>query len=150
MGRQRFGVSVQSEVSMLREEGRLPFRVIQRYLKWRFDLRLSVGEVVALVRGARSAAKRNTPGYAKRFGPARWCTGTKRAGVKTGAMDTSGASALPRCATFSTGRPEQEGGGGGVGDEFEGVLVRDFYGAYNVYQGPHQRCWTHLLRDITN
>ena len=24
----------------------------------------------------------------------------------------------------------------------------DFYGAYNVYQGPHQRCWTHLLRDI--
>ena len=35
-----------------------------------------------------------------------------------------------------------------LGDEFEGVLVSDFYGAYNVYQGPHQRCWTHLLRDI--
>ena len=32
VGRQRFGVSVQSEVSMLREECRLPFRVIQRYL----------------------------------------------------------------------------------------------------------------------
>ena len=24
----------------------------------------------------------------------------------------------------------------------------NFYGAYNVYQGPHQRCWVHLLRDI--
>ncbi len=35
-----------------------------------------------------------------------------------------------------------------LGDEFEGVLVTDFYGAYNVYQGTHQRCWTHLLRDI--
>ena len=35
-----------------------------------------------------------------------------------------------------------------LGDEFEGVLVSDFYGAYNVYQGPHQRCWTHLLRHI--
>ena len=35
-----------------------------------------------------------------------------------------------------------------LGDEFEGVLVSDFYGAYNVYQGPRQRCWTHLLRDI--
>ena len=35
-----------------------------------------------------------------------------------------------------------------LGDEFEGVLVSDFHGAYNVYQGPHQRCWTHLLRDI--
>ena len=35
-----------------------------------------------------------------------------------------------------------------MGDEFEGVLVSDFYGAYNVHQGLHQRCWTHLLRDI--
>ena len=52
VGRQRFGVSVQSEVSMLREECRLPFRVIQRYLKWRFGLRLSVGGLVDLVRGA--------------------------------------------------------------------------------------------------
>ena len=52
VGRQRFGVSVQSEVSMLREECRLPFRVIQRYLRWRFGLRLSVGGLVDLVRGA--------------------------------------------------------------------------------------------------
>ena len=35
-----------------------------------------------------------------------------------------------------------------LGEKFEGVLVSDFYGAYNVYQGPHQRCWAHLLRDI--
>ena len=35
-----------------------------------------------------------------------------------------------------------------LGDEFDGVLVSDFYGAYNVHQGLHQRCWTHLLRDI--
>ena len=47
-----------------------------------------------------------------------------------------------------------------LGDKFEGVLVSGFYGAYNgaynVCQGPHQRCWTHpvsntgqaLLRDI--
>ena len=48
VGRQRFGVSVQSEASMLREERRLPFRMIQRYLKWRFGLGLSVGELVAL------------------------------------------------------------------------------------------------------
>ena len=51
-GRQRFGISVQSEISALREECRLPFRVIQRYLKWRFGLGLSVGELVALTRGA--------------------------------------------------------------------------------------------------
>ena len=50
--RKRFGVSVQSEVIVLREECRLPFRVIQRYLKWRYGLRLSVGKLVGLARGA--------------------------------------------------------------------------------------------------
>jgi len=28
------------------------------------------------------------------------------------------------------------------------VLVCDFYGAYNVYDGPIQRCWVHFLRDL--
>jgi hypothetical protein len=35
-----------------------------------------------------------------------------------------------------------------LGEEFQGVLGSDFYGAYNVYRGPHQRCWTHLLGDL--
>ena len=35
-----------------------------------------------------------------------------------------------------------------LGPDFEGVLVSDFYAGYNVYLGQHQRCWTHLLRDI--
>ena len=43
VGRRRMGISVQSEVSVLREECRLPFGLIQRHLKWRFGLRLSVG-----------------------------------------------------------------------------------------------------------
>ena len=42
------GISVQSEVNVLREECRLPFGVIQRYLKWRYGLRLSVGELAAV------------------------------------------------------------------------------------------------------
>lgn len=33
-------------------------------------------------------------------------------------------------------------------EEFEGVLVTDFYGGYNAHKRAHQRCWVHLLRDI--
>ena len=51
VGRQRVGISLQQEVCLLREECRLPYGVIQRYLKWRYRLCLSVGELVALVRG---------------------------------------------------------------------------------------------------
>ena len=35
-----------------------------------------------------------------------------------------------------------------LGDSFSGVLVRDFYDVYHHYDGPKQRCWDHLLRDI--
>ena len=32
--------------------------------------------------------------------------------------------------------------------DFDGHLSTDFSGAYNAYGGKHQRCWTHLLRDL--
>ena len=35
-----------------------------------------------------------------------------------------------------------------LGAEFAGVLVSDFYAAYHHYDGPKQRCRTHLLRGI--
>ena len=35
-----------------------------------------------------------------------------------------------------------------LGESFTGVLVSDFYAAYNHYLGLKQRCWVHLLRDI--
>ena len=35
-----------------------------------------------------------------------------------------------------------------LSDAFSGVLVSDFYAAYHHYDGPKQRCWAHLLRDI--
>ena len=149
MGRQRFGVSVQSEVSVLREECRLPFRVIPNYLKWRFGLGLSVGRIVALTRGA---AQRGQEEYARlqaelRARPVVYGdeTGWREDG-RNGYL-RSFSTARVRYFLHRSGRSRhmvEEV----LGDEFEGVLVSDFYGAYNVYQGPHQRCWTHLLRDI--
>ena len=149
VGRQRFGVSVQSEVSMLREECRLPFRVIQRYLKWRFGLRLSVGGLVNLVRGA---AERGQEEYTRlrqeiRASPVLY--GDETGWRQDGRNGYLWSFSTPKVRYFlhRPGRSQRvvvEV----LGDEFEGVLVSDFYGAYNVYQGPHQRCWTHLLRDI--
>jgi hypothetical protein len=37
---------------------------------------------------------------------------------------------------------------GMLGPRFKGVLCSDFYCGYNGYLGEHQRCWTHLLRDL--
>jgi hypothetical protein len=35
-----------------------------------------------------------------------------------------------------------------LGDDTEGVIVSDFYTAYDQLDGRHQRCWAHLLRDL--
>jgi transposase len=35
-----------------------------------------------------------------------------------------------------------------VGDDYAGVVVSDFYTAYDQLDGVHQRCWAHLLRDL--
>ena len=68
-------------------------------------------------------------------------------------MATSGLSAPPPNATSCERYFLRRGRGQAVVDEalgesFSGVLVSDFYAAYHHYDGPKQRCWAHLLRDI--
>ena len=157
VGRQRFGVSVQSEASMLREECRLPFRVIQSYprssrgqaLKWRFGLRLSVGELVALVRGAAERGQEEYTRLRQQIRGSPVVYGDETGWRQDGRNGYLWSFSTPKVRYFlhrpgRSKRVVEEV----LRDEFEGVLVSDFYGAYNVYQGPHQRCWTHLLRDI--
>lgn len=35
-----------------------------------------------------------------------------------------------------------------LGEEYAGVVVSDFYSAYNRLKGPQQKCWVHLLREL--
>ena len=153
VGRQRVGISLQQEVCVLREECRLPYGVIQRYLKWRYRLYLSVGELVALVRGvARLGPGGVQPATAGRFEPVRVVYGDETGWREAGRNGYLWSFSNPEVRYFL--RRGSRGSRGSkvvaevLGDEFDGVLVSDFYGAYNVHQGLHQRCWTHLLRDI--
>ena len=155
VGRQRFGVSVQSEASMLREECRLPFRVIQRYprssrgqaLKWRFGLRLSVGGIGSFGPWGGGAGQEEYTRLRQEIRGSPVVYGDETGWRQDGRNGYLWSFSTPevRCFLHRPGRSKrvvEEV----LGDEFEGVLVSDFYGAYNVYQGPHQRCWTHLLR----
>ena len=149
VGRQRVRISLQQEVCVLREECRLPYGVIQRYLKWRYRLCLSVGELVALVRGVARLGQEeyNRLQQEIRASPVVYGdeTGWREAGRNGYLRSFSNPEVryfLRRVSRGSKVVAEV------LGDEFDGVLVSGFYGAYNVHQGLHQRCWTHLLRDI--
>jgi len=149
LGRQRIGLSVQSEVVVLREECRLPFGVVQRYLKWRYGLHLSVGELVALVHGVAARGKGEYEGLREELRASAVVQGDETGWRENGRNGYLWSFSTPKVRYFLY---RQSRGGAVVeevlGEEFDGVLGSDFYGAYNVYQGPHQRCWTHLLRAI--
>ena len=148
VGRQRLGVNLVSLITALREEGRLPVR----------------GRPVVSPNGPPVAPKRRRhraghPWVAQRAQP-----------VLAQVLDRIRAS--PVVHADETGW-RQDGANGYVwtfttpaeryflrrgrnkevvdevlGESFSGVLVSDFYAAYNHYPGLKQRCWAHLLRDI--
>ena len=148
MGKQRLGVNLISLIAALREEARLPFRTIQRYLDTVHQLRVSEGAIVGAIRQTAQKAQPMVAGILDRV----------RASPVVHADETgwrqSGANGY--VWTFSTPSRRyflRRGRGKAVvdevlGDQFAGVLVSDFYAAYHHYDGPKQRCWAHLLRDI--
>ena len=148
LGRQRLGVNVLSRIATLREEGRLPIRSVQWYLDTVHQLSLSVGAIVSAIHQTAQQAQPAVAAMVDRI----------RASPVVHADETgwrqNGNNGY--VWTFSTPTERyflRRGRGKAVVDEalgesFSGVLVSDFYAAYHHYDGPKQRCWAHLLRDI--
>ena len=149
VGQQRMGISVQSEVAVLREGYRLPYGLIQRYLAESRGLHLSVGELVNLTRGVAQRGKAEYEALRQQLRQSPVVNGDETGWREDGHNGYLWSFSTPRVRYFlyrksRAGTVVQEV----LGEEFDGVLVSDFYGAYNVHEGEHQRCWTHLLRAI--
>jgi transposase len=149
VGGQRIGIHLQAEVAVLRERLRLPFRSIQDYLELRYGVDVSVGELVSLVRGV---AERGRSVYASLGAQIKasavvygdetgWREDGKNGYLWSFSTDSVRYYLFRRTRAASVVRDV-------IGEEFEGVLVSDFYASYNIHEGRHQRCWVHLLRDI--
>lgn len=152
IGQGRIGVGIASLVAYLRTRLRMPVRLVREYLQTQYQLKLSEGEIVELEHAVRRKLK---PQLDALLGEVRASavihadeTGWREDGQNgyVWAFVRDGAQALRYCAYHhSRGRYIPQGI---LGLHFAGHLVSDFYGAYNVIRGPHQRCWVHLLRDL--
>jgi hypothetical protein len=151
-GQGRIGVRVAALVAYLRTTLRLPVRQVQAYLATLHDLQLSVGEIVELAHDVRQqlqgqadrllAQIRGQPvvhqdetGW-RENGQNGWVWATVSDGPQAVRYYEYSASRSHRVAQRL------------LGERFRGILVSDFYAAYNLIPGLHQRCWTHLLRDL--
>ena len=148
LGQQRLGINLVSLIAALREEARLPVRTIQWYLDTVHDLRLSLGAIVAATQRVAQKAQPVMTDIVERI------RGSPVVHADETGWREDGHNGY--VWTFSTPTERcflRRGRGKAVvdealGDEFAGVLVSDFYAAYHHYDGPKQRCWAHLLRDI--
>ncbi len=148
LGRQRLGINLMSLVVTLRERARLPIRTIQWYLRTVHGLEVSEGTIVGVVHRAAEAARRAVGEVLDRIrgSPVVFAdeTGWRQDGVN-GFVWTFSTPDERYFVRRNRGRQVVDEV---LGDEFSGVLVSDFYAAYNHYPGLKQRCWVHLLRDI--
>ena len=151
-GQGRIGVRVAALVSYLRTTLRLPVRQVQTYLATLHELYLSVGEIVELAHDVRQqlqgradqllAQVRQQPVVHQDE------TGWRENGQNgwVWATVSEGPEAV-RYYEYSPSRSHQVAQRL-LGERFRGILVSDFYAAYNLIPGLHQRCWTHLLCDL--
>ena len=136
-------------MALLREACRLPFRVIQDYLLHRFALRVSVGQLVALVEGVARAGKAVVEGFKHDIRGSPVVNGDETSWREDGQNGYVWSFSTDKVRYFLYRKSRSaEVVKEVLGDEFEGVVVSDFYGGYNAHLGLHQRCWVHLLRDI--
>jgi len=148
LGQQRLGVGLVSLIATLRADGRLPLRTIQRYLATVHQLHLSLGGLTAVlhrvaeqgeaeVKQIQAQVQTSPAVHADETG---WREDGRNRYVWTFSTPTERYFV---CGSRAKGMVDEV-----LGEGFDGVLVTDFYAAYNHYAGLHQRCWAHLLREI--
>jgi hypothetical protein len=160
VGEGRLGARLRSLVVLLREEGRLPFGVIRRVLGAQYGVKVSLGELVEIVHAAAEAGETEAEEILKKVRSAPVVCGDETGWRQDGQNGYLWSVCTPEDAAEPLRYYQFEKSRAGSvvedvlelnpseGKEFEGVLVSDFYSAYNVHLGRHQRCWVHLLRDL--
>jgi len=151
VGHQRLGINLVSLIVTLREEGRLPIRTIQWYLKIVHQLHLSVGGIVLVIRGAAQQAQSAVAQVLQRIRASPVVHADETGWRQDGNNGYVWTFSTPTERYFLRRGRHKEVVDEVLGDSFTGVLVSDFYAAYPPqadYPGLKQRCWAHLLRDI--
>ena len=150
VGRRRFGVNLMSLIATLREEARLPIRSIQWYFQTVHRLRLSVGAIVDAIHAVSERASSEVSETLERIRGSPAVHADESGWREDGVNGYVWTFSTPTERYFVRRGRNKELVDEVLGESFAGVLISDFYAAYNHYPGLKQRCWVHLLRDISD
>ena len=149
VGRKSVGMDLMSVVAHLKTVCRVPVGEVRKLLLTLFGVKISAGEIAEILH---EVARLGEPKYGDLLNRVRGSpvvhgdeTGWREGGANGWLWSFSCAEVRYYVYRGSRGSMVVREV---LGEEFAGVLVSDFYGAYNVYDGIKQRCWVHLLRDL--
>lgn len=152
LGKSRIGIRLMSTIALLRDRCRLPIRVIQAYFKLCHNLDLSRGEIMEILHTVASCGKPTYDNLLDEVRSSPVVHADETGGRENGKNGYFWSYSTPKThlLLYRRSRSKQvvKEVMGENSEKFEGVLVSDFYAAYNTYLGFHQRCWVHLNRDI--
>ena len=153
LGKQRLGINLVSLIAALREEARLPYRTIQWYLQTVHQLSLSVGTLVGgtlvgVIHRVARQAQGELGSIRERIRGSPVVHADETGWRENGVNGYVWTFSTPTERYFLRRGRNKEVVDEALGESFSGVLVSDFYAAYHHYDGPKQRCWAHLLREI--
>jgi transposase len=149
IGKQRVGPRLMSLIGTLAIAKRMPHKMIQRLLDGLYGVHISTGEIAEILHKLAGFAGKSVQWILRRIRGSPHAhadeTGWRENGIN-GYLWSLSTEKL-RYFHFDTSRAGAVAQGL-LGVCFGGVLLCDFYGGYNWYTGPIQRCWVHLLRDL--
>lgn len=152
IGKYRIGINLMGLISTMRVEMRVPLETIQNHLKIFYSLKLSVGEIVKILHIVAGYGKKDYENIKQKLlqSPVIHAdeTGGRENGKNGYFWNFSNSSLQFLLYRKSRGSKVVQEVLGVDGKDYEGVVVSDFYAAYNEYAGFHQRCLVHYLRDI--
>ena len=148
LGKQRLGINLVSLIAALREEARLPYRTIQWYLQTVHQLSLSVGTLAGVIHRVARQAQGELGSIRERIRGSPVVHADETGWRENGVNGYVWTFSTPTERYFLRRGRNKEVVDEALGEDFAGALVSDFYAAYHHYDGPKQRCWAHLLREI--
>lgn len=152
IGKGRIGINLMAAIFTMKEEADMTINKIQKQLHTFYGLEISIGEIIEILHQQAGLGKSNYEEIKKGLLASKVIYADETGGREDGRNGYHWSFSnerfhmlLYRKSRAATVVKEMFGENG---EHFQGVLSTDFYGSYNAYLGPHQRCWVHYLRDM--
>lgn len=152
LGKGRIGINLMSAIFTMRQDSNMSVWQIKNHLKIFYHLELSLGEIIEILHQEANLGEGEVEKIKQNLLLSKVIyadeTGGREGGVNGYHWSFSNEQFQLLMYRKSRSAKVVKEVFGEEGENFEGVCVSDFYSSYNLYLGPHQRCWVHYLRDI--